>query len=171
MTDPLQDDDLVDPSRPYDLLLQGGRVLDPDSGRDGQFDVAFTADRVAAIQTHIDPAMSVQVVQVNGAMVVPGLIDPHAHVCEGISIGVHPDVAGLSRGTTTVVDGGTCGANTFGAFKRVMASSRTRTLAWLHISSIGLVDTRIPECSLPVHDERRRGGCHSEGEPGHHKRV
>lgn len=136
----------IEPSLPYDLLLQGGRVLDPASGLDGYVDVAFTGHRVAAIDASIDPATASQVVRVNGAMVVPGLIDPHAHVCDGISISVHPDVAGVSRGNTTVVDGGTCGVNTFGAFKPVIASSRTRTLAWLHISSIGLVDTRIPEC-------------------------
>ncbi|MCL4370003.1 MAG: amidohydrolase family protein [Chloroflexi bacterium] len=133
-------------AQPYDLLLQGGRVIDPDSGRDGRFDVAFTGDRVAAIEARIDPGMAKKVVPMKGAMVVPGLIDPHAHVCDGIGIGIPPDVAGVSRGATTVVDGGTCGANTFGAFKRVMAASRTRTLAWLHISTIGLVDTRLPEC-------------------------
>ncbi len=131
--------------QPYDLLLQGGMVIDPDSGRDGTFDVAFTGDRVAAIEARIEPGMAKQVVQVGGAIVVPGLIDPHAHVCDGISVGVPPDEAGVNRGATTVVDGGTCGANTFGAFKRVIAASQTRTLAWLHISTIGLVDTSLPE--------------------------
>ena len=129
----------------YDLLLQGGRVIDPESGRDGVFDVAFVGDRVAAIEAHIETGMARQVVQTSGAMVVPGLIDPHAHVCEGISISVSPDEAGVRRGATTVADGGTCGANTFGALKRVIAASQTRTLAWLHISSIGLVDTALPE--------------------------
>ena len=131
--------------RPYDLLLQGGRLIDPESGRDGTFDVAFTGDMVAAIETRIEPGMAKQVVPVSDALVVPGLIDPHAHVCEGISVGVPPDEAGVNRGATTVVDGGTCGANTFGAFKRVIAASQTRTLAWLHISTIGLVDTALPE--------------------------
>jgi len=132
--------------RPYDLLLQGGHVIDPETGLDGRFDVAFSGDRVATIEAAIDPALSRRVVSVEGAMVVPGLIDPHAHVCDGIGIGIAPDEAGVRRGATTVVDGGTCGTNTFRALKRVMADNRTRTLAWLNISSIGLVDTRLPEC-------------------------
>jgi dihydroorotase len=143
-SDPPHDPTSNEP-QPYDLLLQGGQAIDPASGRDGQFDVAFTGDRVAAIEARIDPRMARQVVSVKGAMVVPGLIDPHAHVCEGIGIGIAPDEAGVNRGATTVVDGGTCGANTFGVLKRVMAANRSRTLAWLHISAIGLVDTRIPE--------------------------
>jgi dihydroorotase len=141
-----QRDSLGETGRPYDLVLAGGRVIDPDSGRDGRFDVAFVGDRVAAIEPHLDPGRARQVVSMDGAMVVPGLIDLHAHVCEGINMGISPDEAGINRGATTVVDGGTCGANTFDIFKRVMAAYPTRTLAWLHISSIGLVDTRLPEC-------------------------
>ncbi len=144
-SDPLRRDPAKGETQPYDLLLQGGHVMDPDSGRDGYFDVAFVGDRVAAIEARIDPRMARQVVSVKGDMVVPGLIDPHAHVCDGIGIGIAPDEAGLRRGATTVVDGGTCGTNTFAVLKRVAAANRTRTLAWLHISSIGLVDTRIPE--------------------------
>jgi len=97
----------------YDLLLQGGRVIDPDSGRDGRFDVAFVGDRVAAIEARIDPGMASRAVPMDGAMVVPGLIDVHAHVCDGIGSAISPEEA---------------------------------VLAWLHISTIGLIDTRIPEC-------------------------
>lgn len=145
-SEPVGRDGAREQSSRYDLVLKGGRVLDPASGLDGTYDVAFAGDRVAAIEPEIHGAESAREVRVDGSLVVPGLIDPHAHVCEGISIGVHPDVAGLARGATTVVDGGTCGVNTFGVFRRVAASSRTRALAWLHISSIGLVDTRLPEC-------------------------
>jgi len=130
----------------YDLLLQGGRVIDPDSGRDGRFDVAFVGDRVAAIEARIDPGMASRAVPMDGAMVVPGLIDVHAHVCDGIGSAISPEEAGVRRGATTVADGGTCGASSFGVFKRLIATSHTRVLAWLHISTIGLIDTRIPEC-------------------------
>ncbi len=125
--------------------------MDPASGLDGLFDVAFSGNRVAAIETHIEQRMAKNVVSVKGAMVVPGLIDPHAHVCDGISVCIPPDTAGVNRGATTVVDGGSCGANTFGAFQRLTAGNKTRTLAWLNISTIGLVDTEMPEgLFLPV---------------------
>ena len=48
---------------------------------------------------------------------MPGLIDLHSHVFEGIGEGVNADEYGLKRGTTTTVDGGSAGARSFGAFR------------------------------------------------------
>ncbi|HEX7549231.1 MAG TPA: hypothetical protein VF579_01515, partial [Candidatus Methylomirabilis sp.] len=69
----------------------------------------------------------------------------HAHPAAGIGEGVNPDAIGISRGATTVADGGTCGTGTFGAFRAIMAASKTRLFAWLNLSSIGQADTRIGE--------------------------
>lgn len=128
-----------------DLLLKGGEFIDPASGRRGQFDVAFRGGKVAAIRPNIDPSSAIRVESASGAMVVPGLIDMHAHPAAGIGEGVDPDVIGIGRGATTVADGGTCGTGTFGAFRPIMAASKTRLFAWLNLSSIGQADTRIGE--------------------------
>lgn len=130
----------------YDLLLQGGEVLDPASGRRGRFDVAFGGDKVAAIEPRIDPSLARRVQSVEGSMVVPGLIDLHVHCCDGIGSSTHPDIVGVGRGATTVADGGTCGAASFGVFRRVIAESKTRVLAWLSLSSVGQIDTSVGEC-------------------------
>jgi dihydroorotase len=79
------------------------------------------------------------------ALIVPGLVDLHTHVFAGVGDGVDADVFCLDRGSTTVADGGSAGAATIGAFARVAAGYRTRVLAWLNLSSIGLVDTRVGE--------------------------
>lgn len=129
----------------FDLLLKGGEFIDPASGRRGQFDVAFSGGEVAAIRPNIDPSSANRVESAAGAMVVPGLIDMHAHPAAGIGEGVNPDAIGIGRGTTTVADGGTCGTGTFGAFRSIMAASKTRLFAWLNLSSIGQADTRIGE--------------------------
>jgi dihydroorotase len=129
----------------FDLLLKDGEFIDPASGRRGQWDVAFADGKVAAIRSAIDPGSAACVVSAAGAMVVPGLIDMHAHPVAGIGEGVDPDAIGLQRGVTTVADGGTCGTGTFGAFRSSMAASRTRLLAWLNLSSIGQADTRVGE--------------------------
>ena len=98
---------------PYDLLLKGGEFIDPGSGRRGQFDVAFAGGKVAAIGPSIDPALAKQVESVAGAMVVPGVIDMHVHAADGIGPSCNPDVIGVNRGVTTILDCGTCGAGSF----------------------------------------------------------
>ena len=70
------------------LVLRGGEVFDPAGGRRGAYDVAFDGDRV----TDIAPNLSGQhVVDVSGCLVVPGLIDLHSHVFEGIGEGVNAE--------------------------------------------------------------------------------
>lgn len=137
----------------YGVLLHGGEVIDPASGRRGRFDVAFAGDRVALIDERIDPAAAEQAVAVDGCVVVPGLVDLHSHVFEGVSEGVNADQYCLDRGTTTAIDGGSAGANTFRAFRQVTRGTRTRILAWLNLSTIGLADTRVGELlALPWAD-------------------
>lgn len=137
----------------YDLVLQGGEVIDPASGRRGRLDVAFRGDSVAAIEEQLDPALAARVERVEGCLVVPGLIDMHVHVFDGVGESTEADASCLARGATTVVDGGSAGANIFVPFRRVAESSRTRILAWLNLSTIGQADTRVGELmALPYVD-------------------
>jgi len=137
----------------YDLLVKGGELIDPASGRRGRLDVAFAGGRVAAIEPSIDPGRAIRVEAAGGAFVVPGLIDDHVHAVEGLGEAANPDAIGIRRGATTIVDGGTCGAGSFGVFGPVIAASQTRVLAWLNISSIGQIDTRLGELAfLPAVD-------------------
>lgn len=132
----------------YDLLLKGGEFIDPASGKRGRFDVAFENEKVAEIAPEIDPRLAERVESADGAMVVPGLIDCHVHVADGIGVSVAPDLIGVNRGATTLADAGTCGTGNFGAFKRVIAENRTRLFAWLNISTIGQTDLRLGELIL-----------------------
>ncbi len=63
----------------FDLLLMGGRVIDPAQGLDGVLDVAFQDGLVAAIGADLGGAAR-QVRNVAGRIVTPGLIDMHSHV-------------------------------------------------------------------------------------------
>lgn len=124
-----------------DLLLRGGRVYDPARGISNQaLDVAVSGGLIEQVAKDIDPAGFSSVVDVSGRIVAPGLIDLHCHVYHGVnSTGVHPDVAGVGSGVTTVVDGGSGGHANFGGFpKYVVPSARTRVLCFVHISSNGL---------------------------------
>jgi dihydroorotase len=124
----------------YDLLLQGGRVVDPSTGLDGVHDIAVQAGSIARIAPNIARTEATRTIDVTGKVVAPGLIDLHAHVFEGINrTGVNPDLAGVYSGVTTIVDAGSSGAATFGAFPRyIIPACRTEVLPFLHICRTGL---------------------------------
>ncbi len=128
---------------PPDLLITGGRVIDPDSGLSAVRDVAITGGRINRVATGIPPVGARRVIDARGRLVTPGLVDLHVHVYDAVvPISIDVDAACLARGTTTAVDGGSAGASTFAGFrKHVVARARTRVFALLNISKIGLADS------------------------------
>lgn len=131
----------------FDLAVVGGRLIDPAAGLDGRYDVGFAGGRVAAVAPTIDRASCAEVVDASGMLVVPGLVDAHVHVYPGVShYGVEADAHCLAHGATTVVDAGSAGADTFGGLRRyVIERSRTRILARVNISTMGMISRRIGE--------------------------
>src|SRR5512136_2019163 len=131
----------------YDLLLQGGHVIDPKSGTSAVRDIAIAGGKIAAVGPRIDPAEAFKVVDVSGLFVTPGLVDMHVHVFagtgeEGSYAGdnsVYPDGFALRVGVTTVVDAGCAGWRNFADFEdRIIDRSRTRVLAFLNIVGNGM---------------------------------
>ncbi len=124
----------------YDLVVRRVHLIDPAQGIDGERDVAFRAGVVAALAESLGAVEARRQLDAAGLLAYPGWIDLHVHVYPGVShYGVWPDSTCLTRGATTVVDAGTAGAATFNGLKWFVADrSRTRVLALLHISRIGL---------------------------------
>jgi dihydroorotase len=142
----------------FDLLLKGGRVVDTGSNIDGRMDVGLKGESIAEVKPDLNPLEAGQVVDVTGLIVVPGLIDLHAHAfLEAKELGQETDSTCLSSGVTTMVDGGSSGAATFEGFKEfVIDRAETRLLAFLHISSIGLADLLVGESThLPLLNPER----------------
>jgi dihydroorotase len=129
----------------YDLLITGGRVIDPASGLDGVADVGITDGKIAAVGAGLGGEAK-ETIDASGLLVTPGLIDLHAHIYVGCtSLSVDADPLAARSGTTTMVDCGSVGAATFGGFRRFVAEpSKCRVLAFVNISVIGLV--AMPEC-------------------------
>jgi dihydroorotase len=124
----------------HDLVLTNGRILDPGSGRDFRGDVAFSNGRIAAIGPSLSEIGHRQAIDVNGAIIAPGLIDIHTHVYWGATyLSVDADVVARAGATTTLVDAGSSGAATFAGFRRfIVDQAQPRVLAFLNISQPGL---------------------------------
>src|SRR5215471_8582 len=122
-----------------DLVLSGGRVIDPASGRDEIVDIAFGEGKVIELG-HDLPDNGAEAVDARRLLVVPGLIDLHTHVYwGGTSLGV--DAAEIARisGTTTFVDAGSAGPGNFHGFRRhVIEPSPVRIVPFLNVSFPGI---------------------------------
>src|SRR5215213_3018506 len=138
----------------YDLLLTGGTVIDPSQGLNAKRDVAIQSGAIALLAENIARTEAVRVVDVPNTIITPGLIDMHCHVSGGITLnGVHPDIAGVRAGVTTVVDAGTTGCATFQAFPDyIIPSAKTEILPLMHICQTGLATSPdiIAESSIDI---------------------
>ncbi|MFO1123468.1 MAG: amidohydrolase/deacetylase family metallohydrolase [Hyphomicrobiales bacterium] len=123
-----------------DLILRGGRVIDPAQGLDRVCDVGFRGGRVAEIGKSLKPGPATQLRDVAGLIVAPGLIDLHTHVYwGGTSLGIDAEDFCRSSGVTTAVDTGSAGPGNFAGFrKHVIERSQVRILAYLHVSHAGI---------------------------------
>jgi dihydroorotase len=173
----------------HDLILKGGRVIDPSQRHDAIADVAFTAGRVSAFA----PSLAVEareIRDVSGTIVTPGLIDLHTHVYwGGTSLGIDADAFCRASGVTTSVDTGSAGPGNFAGFKKhVIERVDARILAYLHVSHAGIygfsktimvgesetMRLMDPETAVAVADANRdvivgikvRVGLHASGDQG-----
>jgi dihydroorotase len=127
------------PAPKYDLLIKGGRVIDPSQSLSAVRDVAIAGNKVASIAAGIPESEARIVVDARGNIVTPGLVDIHVHVYDGVApLAVPADPNCIAKGVTTVLDAGSAGAHTFPAFRRLVINNvDTRVYALLNISLIG----------------------------------
>src|SRR5436190_11262583 len=120
-----------------DLVLRGGRIIDPASGFDEVADIAFGDGKVAAVGHDLTGG---EVVDAGGLLVVPGLIDLHTHVYwGGTSLGVDAAEVARRSATTTFVDAGSVGPGNFHGLRRhVIEPSPLRIIPYLNISFPGI---------------------------------
>jgi len=121
------------------VVLKGGRVIDPASGLDAVCDVSVAGDRVAAIAPQI-AAADAEVLDCRGKLVLPGLIDTHAHVYEHVTgrFGLNADLCGVHSGVTTLVDQGGPSCMTLPGFRHyVVEPAKSRVVAFLSAYLVG----------------------------------
>lgn len=120
-----------------DLVLKGGRLIDPKNRVDADCDVGFENGRVARIGSNLAGR---EERSVEGKIVCPGLIDLHTHVYwGGTSLGIDAEAYCRQCGVTTAVDTGSAGPGNFPGFRtHVIDRSSVRILAYLHVSYAGI---------------------------------
>jgi dihydroorotase len=125
---------------PFDLILRGGRLIDPSQKLDAVTDIAFAAGKVAMVGNALNADSGTIVRDVSGHIVTPGLIDMHTHVYwGGTSLGIDAEEFCRTSGVTTAIDTGSAGPGNFAGFrKHVIEPSQVRILAYLHISHAGI---------------------------------
>jgi dihydroorotase len=124
----------------FDLILKGGRIVDPSQSLDRIADIGFAAGKVAKIGTDLAGDARTEVRDVSGHIVSPGLIDLHTHVYwGGTSLGIDAEEFCRTSGVTTCIDTGSAGPGNFAGFRRhVIDVSAVRILAYLHVSFAGI---------------------------------
>jgi len=128
------------PNDKFDLVIRGGDVLDPSQQIRGKRDIGIRWGAVEAVEESIPAERALKTIDATGKLVTPGLVDLHCHVYPyGSAIGIPADELVQFQGTTTVVSAGDAGVNNLAALRRfIVAQTRARMYAFLHIANNGL---------------------------------
>ncbi|WFU30951.1 amidohydrolase/deacetylase family metallohydrolase [Bradyrhizobium brasilense] len=128
------------PDDKFDLVIKNGDVIDPSQSLRGKRDIGIRWGIIEAIEDEILAARAARTIDASGKLVMPGLVDLHCHVYPyGSAIGIPADELVQFQGTTTVVSAGDAGVNNLAALRRfIVAQSRARIYAFVHIANNGL---------------------------------
>ena len=66
-----------DQFKPYDIVIQNGRVIDPETGLDAVRNVGIRGDRIQDVSAQA--LLGINTIDATGKVVAPGFIDLHAH--------------------------------------------------------------------------------------------
>jgi dihydroorotase len=118
----------------YDLLIKGGRVIDPSRRLHAVRDVAISGDRIAAVESNLAVADAASAIDATGRLVVPGLIDIHTHARSTEM----PSIC-LSNGVTSLVDAGSQGVDRIDDVIAVAKGAPNRVRILLNIARTGIL--------------------------------
>lgn len=131
------------------VLIRNGHIYDPGHGIDYHGDLAMFKNQI--VKEMPDDGTNLMIIDAEGDLVLPGLIDFHTHVGFGVSeIGINTDAAFLPNGVTSTVDAGTRGiANIDQMAREVVPATTTRIKCLLNLSPTGIVTAKYGECIDP----------------------
>ena len=118
----------------YDLIIKGGRVIDPSMGLDAVRDVAIVGGRIAAIDATI-AGDAAETIDARGKIVTAGLIDIHTHAGRSKE---GPPMC-LQDGVTGWVDAGTGGADNIDAVAAIARGAPQIGRCLVNIARTGVI--------------------------------
>ena len=127
-------------SNKFDILISNGTVIDPAANRNGKFDVGVRDGKIAAVAADLPTEEAAERIDATGMLVLPGMIDTHAHVYEHVTgkFGLNPDLVGVRSGVTTLIDQGGPSCMTIGGFRHyVSGPADTRVLCFISSYLVG----------------------------------
>jgi dihydroorotase len=118
----------------YDLIIKGGRVIDPSTGLDAVRDLAIAGGRIAAVEASI-AADAAETIDARGKIVAPGLIDIHTHAGRSKE---GPPMC-MQDGVTGWVDAGTGGADNMDAVAAIARGAPQIGRCLVNIARSGVI--------------------------------
>jgi dihydroorotase len=118
----------------YDLVIQGGRVIDAAQHLDLKVDIAIRDGKVAAIRPKIASSAAKEVFDASGKLVMPGLIDIHTHMADKAM----PPATCLQDGVTTLVDAGSSGFENVDDLIKIIQNAPIRVRILINIAHRGV---------------------------------
>ena len=115
------------------ILLKGGRVIDPAAALDATLDILVDGNTIAAIGPDLAAqAPFADVIDCAGQLVLPGLIDTHGHVYQYVTgrFGLNADHCGVQSGVTTIIDQGGASCITLPGFRRFVDRELNDLWGW-----------------------------------------
>ena len=150
---------VLEPVKKYDYWIKGGHVIDPKRNIDCDMDVLVTNSKFAPLPENgvIDENDVREIIDAKGNLVLPGLIDHHAHFAwNHADIGAMPDLYELPNGVTSACDGGSVGSSGFGAFVRnTLEPSGLTMKASINVASGGLLTSQYLENIDPANFDEK----------------
>lgn len=122
----------------FDIIIRGGRILDPFNNIDKAADIAVYNGRIAGIGDYSD-AESDRVLDAHNHLVTPGLIDAHIHLWPLTKMGVSTESACLPNGVTSVIDAGSAGWATYETTRSFINTCKVRVKTLVNVSPDGIL--------------------------------
>jgi dihydroorotase len=121
------------------LTIKRGKLISPVNGYYSIVkDILIQDGRISAIEDYIEPEGVV--IDAEGCVVAPGFIDIHTHCFPDTFLGMDPDILGIQKGSTTILDAGSSGADNYEVFReKYIHQCKTKVFTLLNLSREGLI--------------------------------
>jgi dihydroorotase len=118
----------------YDLVIKGGRVIDPGARQVAMRDVGIAGGRITAVEANLTAADAASTIDATGKLVVPGLIDIHTHVRSKEM----PSIC-VSNGVTSLLDAGSQGVDRIDEVIDAAKGAPNRVRILLNVARTGIL--------------------------------